>query len=297
MYCYGIVKMNNKYTKRKSYDSYFTNKELAKRIVEIVDQKIGIDTFDLIIEPSAGNGSFLPYLPAEKTIAYDIDPKHPSIIKQDFLKLDIKTNPVKTLVIGNPPFGRQSLTAFKFLKKSMQLADTVAFILPKACLYLQQRKVRPTFHLIHEQFIKFSQSFYRLDGYPATTTESYCIFQIYLRKECCRPTDIYNTYDFQILPSVNNKDGDIFIQRICMPRGPRLITTCYDDIPLQKSLYNCISIKAKDKSIDQLYSIFTCQWFIQVLDKYSTSISFKSSSPYVLYRAYYEYNNIMKNQL
>lgn len=284
------------YIRANSFDEYYTNPELAERIVKLVDQKCNLNNFDLIIQPSAGNGSFLPYLPAEKTKAYDINPQHPDIIEQDFLELQLKTNPQKTLVIGNPPFGKGSKLAMKFLKKSLQLADTVVFILPKTFLYLQQRKVPLNFHLLHQQFISFNTSFYRLDGVKKTKTRTaHCIIQIYSRKEYPRQTGIYDTTDFQILKGTNNPEADIFIQQVVLPGGPRFITTNYNDIPIQKTMYYCNSIKAKDKSVEQLYNIFTSDLFKQLSLKYAKSLSFLSITSYVLLRIYYEYNKIVKN--
>ena len=69
-------------------------------------------------------------------MAYDIEPKHKSIKKADFLKLDTdvfkKTKSRKILVIGNPPFGHNSSLAKKFIKKCATFSDHIAFILPKS---------------------------------------------------------------------------------------------------------------------------------------------------------------------
>ena len=68
--------------------------------------KINLTDYDLIIEPSAGNGSFSKKL---NCLAYDIAPTGNDIITQDYLALDTSSFAnKKVLVIGNPPFGRQS---------------------------------------------------------------------------------------------------------------------------------------------------------------------------------------------
>lgn len=89
--------------------------------------KVNIKNYERVIEPSAGNGSFSNKI--ENCIAYDIEPMADNIIKQDFLKLKIERGE-KTLVIGNPPFGRQSSLATKFINKAAEFADVIAFILP-----------------------------------------------------------------------------------------------------------------------------------------------------------------------
>jgi len=80
-----------------------------------------------LIEPSAGNGAFS--LKLDNCIAYDIEPEHESIIKQDFLQLDL---PYKygRAIIGNPPFGNRNNLALKFFKHAIKMCDMIAFILP-----------------------------------------------------------------------------------------------------------------------------------------------------------------------
>ena len=61
-----------------------------------------LSDFDLIIEPSAGGGSFSKQI--KNCVAYDLVPEDDTIIQQDFLKLDISQfYEKKVLTIGNPP--------------------------------------------------------------------------------------------------------------------------------------------------------------------------------------------------
>lgn len=108
-------------------DKYYTPPHIAKLCIDRVYEVIGEDNISEIIEPSAGNGSFSNQI--ENCIAYDIEPEHESIIEQDYLKLDIDYKP-KRLIIGNPPFGSRMNLAQKFFKKSVEIADYIAFILP-----------------------------------------------------------------------------------------------------------------------------------------------------------------------
>lgn len=107
------------------FDKFYTKKEIAKFCVEQISD---IKSYKYIVEPSAGNGSFLDYLP--KFVAYDIVPEDDRIIQLDFLRLD-DAFPPYTLCIGNPPFGNRSTLAKQFIKKCVALgAETIAFILP-----------------------------------------------------------------------------------------------------------------------------------------------------------------------
>ena len=106
-------------------DKYYTNKELAKHCIDVVNG-LGFNISETI-EPSAGNGSFSLQIP--DCIAYDLEPEHESIIKQDFLKLEISYKKGR-LFIGNPPFGRGNSLSMAFYKKCVKVGDYIAFILP-----------------------------------------------------------------------------------------------------------------------------------------------------------------------
>lgn len=112
-------------SKNIELDKFYTPKQVAKDCIDMFWRTcFGVTE---IIEPSAGNGAFSLQIP--NCIAYDLEPEHESIIKQDFLKLDL---PYKygRLIIGNPPFGDRNNLARSFYKKATELGDAIAFILP-----------------------------------------------------------------------------------------------------------------------------------------------------------------------
>ena len=106
-------------------DKYYTSKELAKHCIDVVN-KLGLEITETI-EPSAGNGSFSLQIP--NCIAYDLEPEHESIIKQDFLKLELPYKKGR-LFIGNPPFGNRLNLVKQFYKLCVKSSDYIAFILP-----------------------------------------------------------------------------------------------------------------------------------------------------------------------
>jgi predicted RNA methylase len=116
---------------RRRLDKFYTKEEIALNICN--DFKDIIEKYDFIIEPSAGNGSFIKALRNMgydgKIIGIDIEPEYKNLIKSDFLKLNIKSDK-NILVIGNPPFGKNSNLAVKFLKKAKEIAKEIIFILP-----------------------------------------------------------------------------------------------------------------------------------------------------------------------
>jgi hypothetical protein len=110
-------------------DQFFTNPDVVNNCIETIDFK----DYDIVIEPSAGDGSFYNKITGEK-IGIDLDPKIKGLIQQDYLTFDrfVKSNTdKKILVIGNPPFGKNSSLALKFFNHSAIFADTIAFILPR----------------------------------------------------------------------------------------------------------------------------------------------------------------------
>lgn len=118
--------------KRNAIDKYYTKESVVDNCIGYVKEHVNIDEDDLIIEPSAGNGSFIDGIKSlsKNYRFFDIAPENDEIVEQDFLEYvwEKKT----THVIGNPPFGRQSSTAIQFIKKSSLFAKSISFILPKS---------------------------------------------------------------------------------------------------------------------------------------------------------------------
>ena len=174
--------------KRNSTDKFYTKKSAVEKCISLVKEFIHIEDIDLIIEPSAGNGAFIPCI---KNISnnhkfYDLYPEHESIIKQDFLLLDHQKliTPYKKIhIIGNPPFGRQSSTAIKFIKKCCSFADSISFILPKSFKKSSMQKYIPlNYHLIHQ--CDLEKNSFLLNGNDCDVN---CVFQIWQRLSINRP--------------------------------------------------------------------------------------------------------------
>lgn len=124
-------------------DKYYTPISLANHCWEKVDEIIGLDNISHIIEPSCGNGSFYHYHKRYPDLGVDIKPEIECLDKEEPVKLVSKFNIITTdyltyeidyqsgrLIIGNPPYGRCLNLAQKFYKKSIKIADYIAFILP-----------------------------------------------------------------------------------------------------------------------------------------------------------------------
>lgn len=118
----------------KDKDQFFTPTNVAKHCMEIVMtvlEENGIDIENYIfVEPSAGSGNFLSYIPSNQLIAMDVEPMNEDVIKQDFLDWKDYDSSKKYIVVGNPPFGLRGQKALQFINKSLEFADFVCFILP-----------------------------------------------------------------------------------------------------------------------------------------------------------------------
>ena len=112
-------------SKNIELDKFYTPKETASLCIGLFLEMFPNATE--IIEPSAGNGSFSLQIP--NCIAYDLEPEHESIIKQDFLKLDLPYKQGRAF-IGNPPFGDRNNLSRSFYKHACKMGDIVGFILP-----------------------------------------------------------------------------------------------------------------------------------------------------------------------
>lgn len=176
--------MQTKGLKRNTIDKYYTKDTVVELCLDLVKKHLQIKNADLVIEPSAGNGSFIMGIKSLSTnfIFYDLEPENEEVIEQDFLLCDyeeLKSSYDKIHIIGNPPFGRQSSLAIKFIKKSSEFCDSISFILPKSFKKDSLKKRFPlNFHLILE--IDLPDKSFLVDGVEHDVP---CVFQIWERKE------------------------------------------------------------------------------------------------------------------
>lgn len=129
-------------------EAFFTAPELAQQCVEFVQRSFPIEDFDLIVEPSAGDGVFLRQLPQGRSIGIDVSPQGPDVLKADFLSW-VPPREGRILVIGNPPFGQRAALAVRFIQHAATFADVIAFVLPRSFnKETFQFRVPLQFHLI-----------------------------------------------------------------------------------------------------------------------------------------------------
>lgn len=166
------------YSQKDTLDQFYTKPEIAKELINQLD----LSKYDLIVEPSAGTGAFSNQLPPHKTLALDIDPKHPTIIKQDFLVYQHKheTPREKTLAIGNPPFGKQGSLALKFITKCSEFANTIAFILPRSFIKVSMKNKIPIYYHLHKE--KLLNNCFQWKNEPYNVPVVFQVWQLSKRK-------------------------------------------------------------------------------------------------------------------
>lgn len=191
---------------KHKFDKFYTKEGISKKYIDMLE----IGEYDIIIEPSAGSGSFSGILKgmSKKVYAYDLEPEGEGIIKSDWFEVDKEQFKGKTLVIGNPPFGNNGSLAMKFIEES-QFADTIAFILPRGFKKDSvKNRVPDKFHLVIEEDLP--KNSFTLEG------EDYdvpCVFQVWEKRKTDRDKVVYNT-ESKYVKFVSKEESNFRVQRV-----------------------------------------------------------------------------------
>lgn len=146
-------------------EQFYTPQETADWVVKVVrDQPWWIDIVECI-EPTAGKGVFVnalkPYEHYMTVHAGDLEPKHPEVQHWDALQVDVPNllmHPTKgvqvprnhVLLIGNPPFGRQSKLAREIWDHYADHVGYTAFIVPRSMAIPRTYSKSRTIPLCHD---------------------------------------------------------------------------------------------------------------------------------------------------
>lgn len=206
------------------HDKFYTKPEIAKRFVDIINTKVNLDDFDVVIEPSAGSGNILQYLP-EKTIGLDIEPEKDGIIKQDFFEYFIDRSPlfnnVKVACIGNPPFGSGYMNplAKKFFNHAAKFSDIIAFIVPAKwhTSWKVHKGLDESFGLIFSEILP--KDSFVADGKPHDVN---CCMQIWIRSARVMMPKGTTNLRIKKTPPTSHPDFDIFLTCDNVPKTPQI---------------------------------------------------------------------------
>ena len=237
---------------RDTSDKFYTRVDVAEHFINMLLQNVELTSDDIFLEPSAGNGAFSTMLFKQfpNVFAYDIIPQDPKIITANFLELNINfPEGTKVHTIGNPPFGRQSTLAKKFIKKCVQFSSTVAFILPRSFKKPSFSSVfPPEFHMIYSE--DCPNDAFVING---TNYNVPCVFQIWVRKDHIRDKEYTETpQGYSFVKQGNNHT--FAIRRIGVYAG-KCVYNEVDKVSQQSHYFIKIS-ENNDIDIERFYTLY-----------------------------------------
>lgn len=232
------------YSKKVPKDKFYTNQCIAKKCIDMID----FDKYDIVIEPSAGNGSFSNNINHNNMVAIDIEPESSNIMCCDWFeyKLDKQYNNI--LVIGNPPFGLRNNLSKEFIRKAINInAQTIAFILPNVydkhtlqSIFPKSYRLANTYRIPNNSFLVGGETYH----IP-------CTFYIWDKSDGIDlrfDPNLYKTNDFDFISLSESNDGDFFI----MGASPNTVK----EVCEVKSTNRGYFIRPKEKSKELLIKKF-----------------------------------------
>ena len=248
------IETQTKGLKRNVIDKFYTKKEVAMYCINLFKEYVAPNNDDLIIEPSAGNGGFIDAIKSLKCNYefYDLEPEHDEIVKQDYLLYNAykNENAYKNIhIVGNPPFGRQSSLAIKFIKKSCEFCTSISFILPRSFKKDSLKKTFPlNFHLLFE--IDLPENSFLVN---AKEHDVPCIFQIWIKKTYNREVSAkLEPHNFAFVEKTNNPS--ISIRRVGVNAGTIDVNSANKSVQSHYFI-RFTNTNSLEKNIDLLKSI------------------------------------------
>lgn len=205
------------------------------------------------MEPAAGDGAFLDRLP-EPRVGLDLSPAagRADIVRADFLAWRPGRAADTTIVIGNPPFGKNASLAIRFLNHASGFADWVAFIVPRTFEKdSTKRKLAPFMTLVHEEAL--GPDCFVFEGQPYDVPT---VFQVWKRTAALRMHEIRDTKhpDFEFVRPTEILRADFAFQRV----GARAGLVSVEG--LRKSPQSHYFIKVRNTSRDVLSILRGIDW-------------------------------------
>lgn len=195
---YRLMQDTGKFRTNEKDQFYTVSSVAVSCIADLTPHAIGT-----WVEPSAGAGAFVMN---PDVIAMDIDPKAHGIVTRDFLTWT--PPPGEYTVFGNPPFGRQSVLARKFIKHAATFASVIGFILPRSFSKPSMQRAFPlNFHLVSER--ELGKDSFLVNGEPYDVP---CVFQVWVKSDTERSAN--SAEDVQWTYVKRNEPHDIAVRRV-----------------------------------------------------------------------------------
>jgi predicted RNA methylase len=177
--------MNKKVSqdRSKELDQYYTDPAYANSFLTIIQQHVDLNSMDMLLEPSAGTGSFYNIMDPTKRVGLDLEPKANGIIQTDFFDWKPPAG-VKIATIGNPPFGKNAGLAVKFFNHAATFSDVIAFIIPRTFRKTSViNRLHKNFYMVYDETVPDNSFIYQGQSYNV-----WCAAQIWVRKQQPRVT-------------------------------------------------------------------------------------------------------------
>ena len=206
--------------KSKDLDKFYTHPDIAKRFVEIIDQYCPLDKFDLVLEPSAGCGNILKYLPAG-AVGLDLEPEADNIIRQDFFNYVSPYHPllnnIRIACVGNPPFGSGYMNplAKAFFNHAATFSEVIAFIVPAKwqTSWKVQFQLDKSFGLYYTELLPKNSFVFNGDSYDVP-----CCMQIWSKVQLGN----HNNLRITERPPTKHNDFEMFLTCDNVPKLPTI---------------------------------------------------------------------------
>jgi len=168
-----------------SKDQYYTSDAVVDKCLEAIKPYVNAGT--TLLEPAGGTGQFIKgfkrHLKYKNVVALDIEPKHPDVIKGNFLEIEL---PAMTdfVCVTNPPFGRNSSLSAPFFNRAATVSRVIGFLVTKAWRkWSIQDRLNPYFHLVADIDLPTDCPFIREDGSVYEGGILNTVFQVWERRD------------------------------------------------------------------------------------------------------------------
>lgn len=166
----------------RDLEKFYTIPSTVAKCVSCLQDSYDITAKDFVIEPSAGSGVFCAPLrkvfDPSHSFFYDKRPESAEVQQMDWFNYDWRDIPRQSegrvFVIGNPPYSM----ALDFIKKALEQADVIGFILPLSARKKTgkfRRSVPKNLHVVSEMTLPDDS--FLLSGRPHHVPSAFVIWE------------------------------------------------------------------------------------------------------------------------